>query len=1170
MAAPAWGLIAIALGLLLLARPAGRSWLPWTAVAATLVLALVPARGPVPSQGVLTARLDSHCRSLLRAAEETAADPSIRRVVAVTGEAVDPLLPFSALERHVPQGGNITLFLADDRGRMVAWAGSRTLPPPDLRALGERRWQLAWSATHATLVLREPILVEGRLAGSVLVLSTATTATRRAFGLRAPRGRLLRLGEGPDALAVAPHTIRPLTIPISFEPQPYRTPLGRWLAVWAVGLLCLADAPAASVAIGVLLAVLLGFHGSGPPLVTLATLLLAAAASARTARTRLSPAWRVPLTLAAAGTVLFLAVVLPGGETPLLPGQAWRPGAGAALALAAAWIATSSKRGARWAGGPLSRRLAAGLVVALLLAGAEAARWPLMALGHEPPAGPPLPRQAPRLAELLPAAPERCSLEDLAPALAAHWGFHDRRVPTEVRVLSADGPELSRWGDLGIPAESGIVLRRWRTEAGGLGPLDIEILGGRGPWSRLRGWSPRPGRHREGPVWWAVLGRSGEVEATLHPEVRGLDAATAGALFHRGRGWALLQVGWGRLPARMERQGEALVARILRVPGPAVWVLRVMLAVLWAVLGFALALPPARWRPSWDTFGGRLRLLVAAGILLPLSVLTLLMQEGLRAEEVRLRRAAGTSALTAVRWTLGHLAGEISPDRSLAASLAEQTGAEVVLFGNPFPLAASRPDLVQAGTLPSLPPPPAYARHLLGRDDPVLVPFRGSVLASSSVPVGGQRVLVTVMAEDPSRTGDLPGVADWLLTGAALAALVALALTGRIEERLGASLRALIATARRIQAGQPPGALEEPAERDLAEVVRAVQRMSEEVARREASLRHQEELLRITLATLEPAVVVLERTGGVRLTNPSGDRLLQDHGQAVMDRIREMGAGGTGAAPEVRTVAPYAGRDLTWRLGVASVPLPDGESGLVAVVEDVTEVVRADRLRQLTQLARIVAHEVKNPLTPIRLWVQEVEAALDSPASSLRELVAEACQEIAAQVDRLQATSQAFSNLVALERWAADRTDLGTVVEEAAAPFRVLERRGIRLQLELPPAGEAVVTGDRQWLRRLVVNLIQNSVDALGDGPGWIRVTVTGSGEAVSLQVADSGGGVPPERLEDLFEPHFSTTSGGSGLGLALVRMVAGRLGGTVEARNAAEGLEVQVVLPRASATMNP
>jgi two-component system nitrogen regulation sensor histidine kinase NtrY len=264
------------------------------------------------------------------------------------------------------------------------------------------------------------------------------------------------------------------------------------------------------------------------------------------------------------------------------------------------------------------------------------------------------------------------------------------------------------------------------------------------------------------------------------------------------------------------------------------------------------------------------------------------------------------------------------------------------------------------------------------------------------------------------------------------------------------------------------------------------------------------------------------------------------------------------------TSQPIAGRDLTWRIGLAKVPLPDGRSGLVAVIDDVTELVRLDRLQQLNQLARIVAHEVKNPLTPVRLWIQELDQARRRRDPDLDGLLEEACREIAVQVGRLQDTAISFGNLAALEHWQPVPVDLGDAVRHLTDGLGVLDRRGIVITSDLPAPTAATVMADRQWIQRAFANLLQNSLDALGDGPGEIRLTVTvGDGRGV-MEIEDSGGGVPPGQLQDLFSPHFSTTASGSGLGLALVHQVVTRCHGRVEAENGARGLRIRIELPLA------
>jgi signal transduction histidine kinase len=143
--------------------------------------------------------------------------------------------------------------------------------------------------------------------------------------------------------------------------------------------------------------------------------------------------------------------------------------------------------------------------------------------------------------------------------------------------------------------------------------------------------------------------------------------------------------------------------------------------------------------------------------------------------------------------------------------------------------------------------------------------------------------------------------------------------------------------------------------------------------------------------------------------------------------------------------------------------------------------------------------------------------------------------------------------------------DLDEIIADTLAGLGVLGRRGIRIgstsEAPVPP----VVMGDRQWIRRAVSNLVQNSLDALAGEPGAVELTVRSSNEIVTLTVEDTGGGVPDERLSELFSPHFSTTTAGSGLGLALVHQVVIRCHGRVSAANGEQGLQVRLEFPAKS-----
>jgi signal transduction histidine kinase len=1151
-------------GLLALARPRGRDLLPWAAVAIAALVALRPAAGPPDTQRLVEG-LDRHCVGMLHTGEKLATNPDLNRLLSAAGEAVDPSLPFDLLEQSARGVPGRTLYLIDDRGQIIAWGGRGDAFPYGLRSLGQRQWGVAWSVLSASLWLREPLFIEGRLVGAVIVSDRSAVRAPEIWGMRATRDHELLIGRYDGDERTVRVSGRPgVEVPVSSETAHAGGAAVLRGAGWlALGILTLLLRPARAwivVALGAASLILATGEISNTELAV--TLLMAGASLGRLARS-LSPQWsRILVLMTVSGAAAAAVVGTSASRFGWLPDHLQRPGLGGVWMVALAFVVVGWP-GTTRSGFSLDRRLIAAAALAGIGLAAQMVRVPVQlertGVGDS---GVVLPRGELHLDTVLPAPIDDCRLTDLAPALAQAWNLPGWRTPSELRFVVEDGFIVSQWGDLSPASSATRLVRRWPLDIPGGGAL--ELLVATEPWNLLKDW--RSGQKmeasRDSSIWYAVMTRSGEVAASLHPQIGNLDAIRAGELFHAGGGWTRMMVGGDRRLARVRRSGDWLVAAISHPPSVSDWVVRTAIAMLWALVGSVIALPPEIRRSDLATFGGRLRLLVAGGVVVPLIVLTLFLHQRIGRQEDRLERLRGLEALRAARYTAVHLGGGFEVDDNLAKWLAGGWGGEVSLWDGADLVAVSRPDLISSELLPWLPLPDTFPPYLLGRDDPSVLKWRDQLVAAGPVDLQERRLLLHLFQPGLIGSGSAVGAVDWLLTGACLSALFALVLTTRIEKRLSSSLRELVALARKLLDGETLSAIQRPSETDLAEVLDAVASMNEVVQQRELSLRHQEELLRITLKTLEPAVIVLEPDGTEKFANPAAKKLENEHGRLFLDQLRatveEASVGGSAA----KTVQPIPGRDLTWRIGVAGVPFPDGSLGLVAVVDDVTDLVRADRALQLNQMARIVAHEVKNPLTPVRLWVQELEAAAGRNDPELPQLLEEACREIAVQVARLQETANSFSNLVALEHWEPVPVDLRAVLERVPATTQIFRRRGIGFEHDISVPPPPPIRGDRHWIHRAVSNLVQNSIDALADAGGTITLRLYEEGTTVILEVEDTAGGVPDARLPDLFSPHFSTTNAGSGLGLALVHQVVTRCQGRVEAANGAEGLVVRLEFP--------
>jgi PAS domain S-box-containing protein len=212
-------------------------------------------------------------------------------------------------------------------------------------------------------------------------------------------------------------------------------------------------------------------------------------------------------------------------------------------------------------------------------------------------------------------------------------------------------------------------------------------------------------------------------------------------------------------------------------------------------------------------------------------------------------------------------------------------------------------------------------------------------------------------------------------------------------------------------------------------------------------------------------------------------------------------------------------------------------SGFVIVLEDTTELLRAQKSAAWHEVARRVAHEIKNPLTPIALSADRIGRQidrLDLPPSADR-ILHECAATISKSVESVKTLVDEFSQFARFPSAQPVRCDLNELVAEALAVFHG-RLDGISIQTSFA-AGLPPVNLDREQFQRVVVNLVDNAAEAMQDSlvKKLYVATQPGTAETVELVVADSGCGVSPDEKEKLFLPYFSTKNRGTGLGLAIV-----------------------------------
>jgi two-component system nitrogen regulation sensor histidine kinase NtrY len=224
---------------------------------------------------------------------------------------------------------------------------------------------------------------------------------------------------------------------------------------------------------------------------------------------------------------------------------------------------------------------------------------------------------------------------------------------------------------------------------------------------------------------------------------------------------------------------------------------------------------------------------------------------------------------------------------------------------------------------------------------------------------------------------------------------------------------------------------------------------------------------------------------------------------------------------------------------VTAATLRDDEGktmGVMVFLEDITQIQKVQRMEAWREVARRIAHEIKNPLTPIQLSAERLRKRYAKLLDGNGAILDKCTSTIIQQVDELKNLVNEFSHFARLPSAHLTRNDLNGIVQEALFLFKE-GHNDIHFQFrneEIPP-----LELDREQIKRVIINLLDNAVAAVGEN-GEIRMATSHdpSRGVVYLEVADNGCGVAPEVRGRIFEPYFSTKKNGTGLGLTIVSQI--------------------------------
>jgi two-component system nitrogen regulation sensor histidine kinase NtrY len=400
----------------------------------------------------------------------------------------------------------------------------------------------------------------------------------------------------------------------------------------------------------------------------------------------------------------------------------------------------------------------------------------------------------------------------------------------------------------------------------------------------------------------------------------------------------------------------------------------------------------------------------------------------------------------------------------------------------------------------------------------------------------------------------------------------------RLSKDITVPIKDLAEATHRIASGDLNFRIQMKAADEIGMLVQSFNQMTGDLQVSRSELEQRKKYMEIVLKNVSAGVISIDEKENVTTINTSAEQMLEIRGEVVLEkkfsevlpkeyvgqikRLLDELKSSRKDSIERQVIVNLEGKSLSLLINLTTLRDEERKSlGVVAVFDDLTQLIKAQRMAAWREVARRIAHEIKNPLTPIQLSAQRLRKRYLDKLQPDGTVFDECTRTIVKQVEELKGMVNEFSNFARMPASQPTPNHLNEIIQEALVLFQEVQKQ---VHFEFIPNDIPVLHVDRDQIKRVMINLIKNSLAAIkNEGKIRIQTSYDPKIQTVRLEVSDNGCGIPDEDKGRLFEPYFSTKKSGTGLGLTIVNAIISDHNGYIRVRdNKPQGTTFLIELP--------